>query len=140
VRANRLDQGEIAWARAKRLKEIQMWSIIREFFAYFGFLSLLFLLAYSNANVHSFYEVQHLREVFHHTRQMDNDYTKVSIYRRYDTMWQRDDCICLDRLPPSISTGTGWRTLSFPVFVRRAGTTGNHLGTCLAFSTTRLIG
>ena len=79
MRANRLDQGEIAWARAKRLKEIQMWSIIREFFAYFVFLSLLFLLAYSNANVHSFYQVQHLRDVFHNTRQTDSDYTQVSI-------------------------------------------------------------
>ena len=56
-----------------------MWSIIREFFAYFGFLALLFLLAYSNGNVHSFYEVQHLRDVFHNTRQIDSDYTKVSI-------------------------------------------------------------
>ena len=37
VRANRLEQGEVAWAREKRLKEIQMWSIVREFFAYLDF-------------------------------------------------------------------------------------------------------
>jgi hypothetical protein len=77
VRANRLEQGEVAWAREKRLKEIQMWSIVREFFAYLAFLSLLFLLAYSNSNVNAFYQVQHLRNAFHNSRQIDGDFTKV---------------------------------------------------------------
>ena len=71
MRANRLEQGEVAWARERRLKEMQMWSIVREFFAYMAFLSLLFLLAYSNGNPNAFYQVQHLRNTFHNSRQIN---------------------------------------------------------------------
>jgi hypothetical protein len=78
-RAARLDHSEVACARERRLKEIQMWAIIREFFAYFFFLSLLFLLTYSNSNDNAFYQVQHLRNTFLDTRQRDRDFTKVSI-------------------------------------------------------------
>ena len=78
TRANRLEQGEVAWARERRLKEVLMWSVIREFSAYFIFLSLLFLITYSNGNTSAFYQVQHLRNSLHNTRQTGNDYTKVS--------------------------------------------------------------
>ena len=78
-RAARLDHGEVARAREKRLKEIQMWAIIREFFTYFFFLTLLFLLTYSHSNDNAFYQVQHLKRTFLDTRQSDSDYTKVSI-------------------------------------------------------------
>ena len=56
-----------------------MWAIIREFFTYFIFLSLLFLLTYSNVNANAFYQVQHLRDVFHSTRSLDHDFTKVTM-------------------------------------------------------------
>ena len=137
VRANRLEQGEVTWAREKRLKEIQMWSIVREFFAYLAFLSLLFLLAYSNGNVNAFYQVQHLRYAFHNTRQIDGDFTKV----RASHYCRMDDPIysSIDRSPRSISIGTGWRIRSPRNCARRAGTTVRRRATCLVFSTTRPV-
>ena len=63
--------------RDKRLREIQMWSIIREFCIYMVFLTLLYLVTYSSVNVHSFREVQHLRNYFHNTRDPDHDFTQV---------------------------------------------------------------
>ena len=77
IRVNRLDQDEIVWARDQRLKELQMWSIIREIFTYLTFLSLLYFITYSNVNSNSFYQVNHLRKFFLNSRQIDNDYTKV---------------------------------------------------------------
>ena len=79
TRAARLNDGEVAWARTQRLKEIQMWSIFREFSSYFIFLALLFLLAYSNADANASYQVQHLRHAFHNTRRADVDFTQVSL-------------------------------------------------------------
>ena len=79
MRANRLDQAEVAWLREKRLREIHMWSIIREFCIYMIFVTLLYLVTYSSVNVHGFREVQHLRNYFHNTRQSDYDFTQVCI-------------------------------------------------------------
>ena len=102
-RAARLDHGEVACAREKRLKEIQMWAIIREFFAYFFFLSLLFLLTYSNSNDNAFYQVQHLRSTFLDKRQSDSDYTKV---RTPCTLWKTKHrccgCLLVDRHDRSV--------------------------------------
>jgi hypothetical protein len=74
---NRLDESEVAYARQERLKDVQMWSIIREFVLYFIFLSLIFMITYSNHDQNSFLQVNHLRKYFLNTRQVDMDYTKV---------------------------------------------------------------
>ncbi len=76
-RVHRLHRTEVVWARDRRLKEIEMWSIIREIFTYLIFLSLIFFITYSNNNNQAFYQVQHLQQVFLNTRQTDNDFTKV---------------------------------------------------------------
>ncbi|CAF1035223.1 unnamed protein product [Adineta ricciae] len=83
TRADRLDQAELAYIRDRRLKEIQMWSIIREIFTYLTFLALLYVITYSNINQHAFYEVRHLRQFFHNTKQVNNDYTQVSTVDQY---------------------------------------------------------
>ncbi|CAF4438772.1 unnamed protein product, partial [Adineta steineri] len=54
---NRLNENEIANAREERLKEIQMWAIIREFLIYFIFVILVFVITYSNREQHSFFQV-----------------------------------------------------------------------------------
>ena len=77
TRADRLGQGQVAWARQQRLKEIEMWSVIREFAAYFIFLSLLFLLTYSTVSPSAFHQVRHLRSVLQNARQTDTDFTQV---------------------------------------------------------------
>ncbi len=77
VRTHRLNEAEIVYARNQRLKEIQMWSFIRETFIYLCFLSLLFIVTYTNRNSNSFLEVQHLRKYLLNSRQIDLDYTKV---------------------------------------------------------------
>ncbi|CAF1313923.1 unnamed protein product [Adineta ricciae] len=83
TQANRLNQAELAYIRDRRLKEIQMWSIIREIFTYLTFLALLYVITYSNINQHAFYEVQHLRQFFHNSRQIDNNYIQLSTVDQY---------------------------------------------------------
>ncbi|UJR21041.1 hypothetical protein I4U23_024141 [Adineta vaga] len=83
TRVNRLDEGEISWARHERLKEIQMWSIIRETAIYFCFLSLLCVVIYANHHSNSYFQVQHLRKYFHNSRQFDLDYTRISTIHQY---------------------------------------------------------
>ncbi|CAF4364101.1 unnamed protein product, partial [Adineta steineri] len=72
---NRLNENEIANARDQRLKEIQMWKIIREFLIYFIFALLVFIITYSNREQHSFLQVNHLRTYFLNQRQTTVDYT-----------------------------------------------------------------
>jgi hypothetical protein len=72
-----LNEAEVACARRRRLKELHMWSIIREGLTYISFLLVLCVLIYSNRNGNAFYQMNHLRKFFLNTRQMDNDYTKV---------------------------------------------------------------
>ncbi|CAF1071686.1 unnamed protein product [Adineta steineri] len=83
TRINSLNQSEIAWARTQRLKEIQMWSIIREIITYITFLSLLYIVTYSNMNQNGFYQVNHFRKFFLNTRQNNYDYTKISTVHQY---------------------------------------------------------
>jgi len=77
-RINRLHQAEVLWARNQRIKEIKMWSIIREILSYFCFLIMIYLVTYSNVNSNSFLQVNHLRQFLLNTKnQIDNDYTKI---------------------------------------------------------------
>ena len=73
----RLSDHEIAWARDQRLKQIRMWSIIREVAAYLVFVVLLYLSTYSNLNENSFYEVKHLRQFFLQPNPYGPDFTQV---------------------------------------------------------------
>ncbi len=84
VRINRLTQGEIEYARVQRLKQIHMWSIIREALTYLCFLSFLFVITYSNPNSNSFLQVDHLRKYLLNSRQTDLDYTKVCFLYFYN--------------------------------------------------------
>ena len=65
------------WAREQRLKEMKMWSIIRELVIYLIFLSLLYFVTYSNMNHQSFDQVKHFREFFLNSREIDRDFSKV---------------------------------------------------------------
>ncbi|CAF0966370.1 unnamed protein product [Adineta steineri] len=80
---NRLNENEIANAREERLKEIQMWAIIREFLIYFIFVILVFVITYSNREQHSFFQVNHLRAYFLNQRQTTVDYTKINTIDEY---------------------------------------------------------
>jgi hypothetical protein len=72
-----LSDHEIAWARDQRLKQIRMWSIIREVIAYLAFLVLLYLSTYSNLNENAFFEVKHLRQFFLQPNRYGRDFTQV---------------------------------------------------------------
>ncbi|CAF4142851.1 unnamed protein product, partial [Adineta steineri] len=80
---NRLNENEIAFARNQRLKEIQMWALIREFLIYFIFATLLFLINYSNREQNSFFQVNHLRAYLLNQRQTTVDYTKINTIDEY---------------------------------------------------------
>ncbi|CAF4321707.1 unnamed protein product, partial [Adineta steineri] len=70
-------------ARDRRLKEIQMWSIIRETLLYICFLSLLYTVIFSNCQSNSYSQVKHLQNFLLNSRQMDDDYTKISTINQY---------------------------------------------------------
>jgi polycystin 1L2 len=72
-----LTQGELAYARDRRLKEIQMWEIFRELLAYATFLWILYVVSYSNRNSNSFYMVQHLQQDFLSLNNATTDFTQV---------------------------------------------------------------
>ncbi|CAF4085458.1 unnamed protein product, partial [Adineta steineri] len=80
---SRLNENEVAYARDQRLKEIQMWAIIREYLIYFTFAILVFVITYSNREQHSFYQVNHLRAYFLNQRQTTADYTKINTIDEY---------------------------------------------------------
>ncbi|UJR06650.1 hypothetical protein I4U23_010936 [Adineta vaga] len=83
IRANRLNETQVTHLRHQRLKELQMWSIIREMLLYLCFLSLLYVIIYSNRDSNAFLQVNHLRKYFLNLRQNDLDYTKVSTINQY---------------------------------------------------------
>ena len=84
---NRLTEKELAYAREQRLKEIEMWSIIREFALYAIFLTLICLITFSNRDERSFYQAKHFRKYLLNTRQADRDYTQVrSFYFSFDIL------------------------------------------------------
>jgi polycystin 1L2 len=72
-----LTQGEIAYARDKRLNEIKMWEIVRELIAYMSFLWILYVVSYSNRDPNSYYLMNHLREDFLNLGNQTNDFTTV---------------------------------------------------------------
>ncbi|CAF1131898.1 unnamed protein product [Adineta steineri] len=80
---NRLNENEVIYARDQRLKEIQMWAIIREFFIYFIFAILVFIITYSNREQNSFFQVNHLRAYLLNQRQTTVDYTKINTIDEY---------------------------------------------------------
>ncbi|CAF1585523.1 unnamed protein product [Adineta ricciae] len=74
----RLTDAEVASARDRRLKEMQMWSILREALVYLIFFSTLSVLIYSQTQLNSFLQVDHLRKYLCNPRQPDLDYQQIS--------------------------------------------------------------
>ena len=66
----------MAWARCQRLKELNMWCILREGLLYFSFLVILCLITYPSRTQDSFLQVKHLER---HFTERNPDYLKVSI-------------------------------------------------------------
>ena len=75
----RLSANEIAWARDQRVKQLLMWSIIREVASYFAFLVLIYVCAYSNMSDNSFLEVKHLQRYFLQPNRFGRDFSQVSL-------------------------------------------------------------
>ncbi|CAF4143107.1 unnamed protein product, partial [Adineta steineri] len=83
IRLNRLTKRQIAVARQERLKEIQMWSFIREILSYFCFFILLYTITYSNQNSNGYFQVDHLQKYFYNSREINSDYSKISTINEY---------------------------------------------------------
>jgi hypothetical protein len=56
---NHLNESQLIYACQNRLKDLQMHSIIRELSIYLLFLTLIYLITYSNQEQNSFLQVQH---------------------------------------------------------------------------------
>jgi hypothetical protein len=63
--------------RDQRLKELKMYSLIREMLIYICFICLLNVVIYSNVNSNRFDQVNHLRKFILNSREFDKDFTKV---------------------------------------------------------------
>jgi hypothetical protein len=74
---NRLSNNELIVLRDQRLKELKMWSIIREILSYLCFLCFLNVVIYSNVNSNGFYQVNRLQKFILDSRQINQDYTQV---------------------------------------------------------------
>jgi hypothetical protein len=73
-----LTNGEVAYARDRRLKEIKMWEILRELLAYSTFLWILYVVSYSNRDPNSFYLMNHLKTDFLNLNNATTDFTQVN--------------------------------------------------------------
>ncbi|CAF1470524.1 unnamed protein product [Adineta ricciae] len=82
-RPNRLTPAEVSFIRDQRIREVKMWAYIRETFIYACFLSLLYVVIYTNINPNAYYEVQHLRNYLLHSDNIDEDYTRISTINGY---------------------------------------------------------
>jgi len=72
-----LTDGELEYARSKRLNEIKMWEIFRELLAYLSFLWILYVVSYSNRDPNAYYLVNHLNEYFVNLNNATTDFTQV---------------------------------------------------------------
>ena len=64
LRGNRLTKEELEFARFQRLRDIQMWSVVREALTYLIFFVLLCFIVYPNRNENSYYQVRHFQKFF----------------------------------------------------------------------------
>ncbi|CAF1184610.1 unnamed protein product [Adineta ricciae] len=85
IRPGRLSEADLIHLRQQRLKEIHMWTVIREILMYICFISVLYVIVYSNPYSNAFLQANHLRKYFLNSRQTDLDLTKVSTIDEY---WQ----------------------------------------------------
>jgi hypothetical protein len=104
TRANRLNDAEVEEARSRRVKEVQMWSILREIFSYLCFLWIVYTLSYSNRDNNAFVQVNHLRNYFLNIGHNRYDYTKVRILFFLKTFSKKFD---IDRLYQLMNIGIG---------------------------------
>lgn len=73
-----LTQGEVAYAREKRLNELKMWDIIRELLAYISFLWILYVVSYANRDPNAGYLAKHLRRDFLNVNNATTNFEKVN--------------------------------------------------------------
>ncbi|CAF4054709.1 unnamed protein product [Adineta steineri] len=74
IRVNRLNESEINSARNERLKELLL---------YLCFITVLYIIIYSNRDLNSFLQVNHSRKFFFNSRQINCDYTKITTIYDY---------------------------------------------------------
>lgn len=79
-----LSQGEVAYAREKRLNELKMWDILRELLAYVSFLWILYVVSYANRDPNAFFLMNHLRKDFLNVNNATTSFTKVD---------KKNDCL-----------------------------------------------
>jgi hypothetical protein len=80
TRVHRLSKTKVAEARSLRLREIQMWSFVRQLLIYSCYLSILYAVSYANRNPHSYQQVQHLQNFFLNSHNSTYNYTKVFLF------------------------------------------------------------
>jgi hypothetical protein len=67
-------------ARKQRLKEIQMWSVIREILFYAFFLWILLVISYRNVSTDSYNYKHNMQKVFILTNDTNKAFSKVNVF------------------------------------------------------------
>ena len=117
-----LTQGEVAFARDRRLKQIRMWEIIRELLAYASFLWILYVVSYSNRDPNAYYLMKHLKHDLLNLNNATNDFTQVC-FLLFLNQFIGPKHRWTSRSIVPINIGIGWRTVSLRTFELRTGTT-----------------
>ena len=77
IKIDRLTKKEVEEKRKIRLKEIEMWSYIRQLLIYSFYLCTLYTISYANRNSNSYQHVQHLKNFFLGSTNSSFNYAKV---------------------------------------------------------------
>ncbi|UJR10866.1 hypothetical protein I4U23_015053 [Adineta vaga] len=72
-----LSKTKVAKARTNRLREIQMWSSIRELFVFSCYLSILYAITYADRNPYSQAQVHHLKSFFLNLHSSTQSYVEI---------------------------------------------------------------
>lgn len=70
---------KVAKARESRLREIRLWSSVRQLVVYGCYLAVLYALIYGDRNPHCFHQVHHLKRFLLNPQNYTHDYTQVRI-------------------------------------------------------------
>jgi hypothetical protein len=73
-----LNKEQIDKARENRLKEIKMWGMLREFFVFTAFISILYIVSYSNYNSNYYQYQKNIQNIFT-SSESSQDFKTVSL-------------------------------------------------------------
>jgi hypothetical protein len=82
-----------------------MWKFIRKMFVDIIFITILYIVSYTNHDSNSIFQVQHLTNFFLNTRNSSYDFTQVCLFIIFSFI----DKLSIDRLSRLMIIGNGYK-------------------------------